>query len=64
LAKQFVILQKGGNKMAEDRKQQILNHISSIDLSIYTATYKEALKTYLGNIEWLKGVRANWLNSL
>lgn len=83
--------------MAECRKQQILDHISRIDLVISInescimnlqkgifenfsatlhlesskksmmnryATYEEALETYLGNIDWLKRLRTNWLNSI
>lgn len=26
--------------------------------------YEQTINTYLENIKWLKGVRANWLNSL
>jgi len=83
--------------MAEYRAQQILNHISHIDLVMYrieqcivqvqketlinfenkieancsrkvsiqdSPEYEQTINTYLANIEWLKRVRANWLNSL
>ena len=39
-------------------------HSGAAETPISNSKYEQTINTYLANIEWLKKVRSNWLNSL